>query len=80
MLYRQACSAIEGVGDADIQTLRSRLWKVPAEVVRRSGEVRVSLPGEWEHRQLWEQSLQAVRQHAERVKQVGEPPGPAQAS
>jgi hypothetical protein len=80
VLYRQACSAVQGVGDADIQTLRSRLWKVPAEVVRRAGEVRVSLPAEWEHRQLWEQSLLTVRRHAERLNQVGEPPGPAQAS
>ena len=80
VLYRQACVGIEGVGNADIQTLRSRLWKVPAEVVRSSGVVRVSLPGDWEHRQVWEQSLLAVRQHAERLNQVGEPPGPAQAS
>ena len=80
VLYRQACSALQGVGDADIQTLRSRLWKVPAEVVRRAREVRVSLPAEWEHRQLWEQSLLTVRRHAERLNQVGEPPGPAQAS
>ena len=80
VLYRQACASVEGVGSADIQTLRSRLWKVPAEVVRRSGVVRVSLPADWDHRQVWEQSLQAVRHHAERLNQVGEPPGPAQAS
>jgi hypothetical protein len=80
VLYRQACSAVEGVGNADVQTLRSRLWKVPAEVVRRSGVVRVSLPGDWEHRQVWEESLQAVRQHAARLNRVGEPPGPKQAT
>ena len=80
VLYRQACSAVEGVGNADVQTLRSRLWKVPAEVVRRAGVVRVSMPGDWEHRQAWEQSLEAVRHHAERLQRVGEPPRPAQAS
>jgi hypothetical protein len=80
VLYRQACAAVEGVGDADVQTLRGRLGKVRAEVVRRSGVVRVSLPGECVHRQLWEQSLVAVRRHAERMAQVGEPPGTAQAS
>jgi len=51
VLYRQACAAVEGVSNAEVQTLRNRLWKVPAEVVRRSGEVRVSLPGDWEHHQ-----------------------------
>jgi hypothetical protein len=80
VLYRQACSAVEGVGNADVQTLRSQLWKVPAEVVRQAGVVRVSMPGDWEHRQTWEQSLRAVRQHAGRLNQVGEPPGPAQAT
>jgi hypothetical protein len=80
VLYRQACAAVEGVGNADVETLRSRLWKVPAEVTREAGVVRVSLPGDWDHRQVWEQSLLAVRQHAERLNQVGEPPGPAQAS
>ena len=80
VLYRQACSAVKGVGDAEVRTLRERLWKVPAEVVRRGGEVRVSMPGDWEHRQAWEESLQAVRQHAARLNQVGEPPGPKQAT
>ena len=80
VLYRQACRAVEGVGDAEVQTLRQRLWKVPAEVVRRAGGVRVSMPGDWEHRQAWEQSLRSVREHAARLNQVGEPPGPKQAT
>lgn len=79
VLYRQACSAVKGVGDAEVGTLRERLWKVPAEVARRGGVVRVSMPGDWEHRQAWEESLLAVREHAARLKQVREPPGPKQA-
>ncbi len=80
VLYRQACSAVQGVGNAEVQTLRERLWKVPAGVARRGGVVRVSMPGDWEHRQAREQSLRAVREHAARLKQVGEPPGPKQAT
>ena len=79
-LYRQACSGVEGVGDAEVGTLRKRLWKVPAEVLRQAGAVRVRLPGGWEGRQAWEQSLLAVRQHAAQLQQVGEPPGPQQAT
>jgi len=80
VLYRQACSAVQGVGHADVQTLRERLGKVPAEVVRRGGVVRVSMPCDWEQKETWEQSLLAVREHAARLKQVGEPPGPKQAT
>jgi hypothetical protein len=81
VLYRQACSGIEGVADAEVGTLRERLWKVPAEVVKRAGEVRVRLPGAWEQRQTWEQTLLAVRRHAGLLRRVGEPPGgPQQAT
>ena len=74
-LYREACRGIEGVENADIETLRSRLWKVPAEVHREQGRVRVSLPGSWESGPVWEQTLQAVRRHAGLLQRVGEPPG-----
>lgn len=83
VLYRQACSGIAGVEKAEVQTLRGRLWKVPGEVIRREKEVRVRLPADWEHRQTWEQTLQAVRQQARQLQQreVGEPPGgPQQAT
>jgi hypothetical protein len=81
VLYRQACSGIAGVGNAEVGTLRERLWKVPGEVVKRAGVVRVRLPADWQHRQTWEQTLLAVRQHAGLLQQVGEPPGgPPQAS
>jgi hypothetical protein len=77
-LYRQACAGIEGVATADVQTLRDRLWKVPAEVKREARRARVSLPGNWEGRLEWEQTLQAVGQYAGQLQQVGEPPGAAQ--
>lgn len=80
VLYREACAAVEGVADADIQTLRSRLWKVPAEVKREARRVRVSLPSQWEGRAVWEQTFQAVGQHVGRLHQVGEPPGTQQAT
>lgn len=79
-LYREACEGIEGVATADIQTLRQRQWKVPAEVRREARRVRVSLPGEWAGRQDWERSLRAVGQHAARLAQAREPPGPGQAT
>src|SRR5262249_44773626 len=80
VLYREACAAVEGVANADIQTLRSQLWKVPAEVKREARWVRVSLPSQWEGRAVWEQTLQAVGQHIGQVQQVGEPPGTQQAT
>jgi hypothetical protein len=81
VLYRQACCGVEGVGNAEVGTLRSRLWKVPGEVIKRAGEVRVRLPRDWEARHTWEQTLSAVRQHAALLQRVGEPPGgPPQAS
>src|SRR5262249_30491505 len=46
VLYRQACAGIEGVGNAEVGTLRERLWKVPGEVVKRAAMVRVRLPGD----------------------------------
>jgi hypothetical protein len=76
VLYREACAAVEGVANADIETLRSRLWKVPAEVRPEARRVRVSLPGGWPERAVWEQTLQAVGQYAGQLQQVGEPPGP----
>lgn len=79
-LYRQACVGVEGVANADIQTLRSRLWKVPAEVKREARRVRVSLPENWEGRVVWQQTLQAVGQYPQPVHQGGEPPGTPLAS
>jgi hypothetical protein len=75
VLYREACASVEEVAKATVETLRSQYWKVPAEVVRGEGAVRVSLPGDWEYRQTWEQTLGAVRQHATTLQSVGEPPG-----
>jgi Transposase DDE domain group 1 len=81
VLYRQACANLEGVGNAEVGTLRSRLWKVPGEVLRQGDAVRVRLPRDWQERQTWEQTLLAVRQHAAALEQVGEPPGgPQQAT
>jgi DDE family transposase len=75
-LYKEACAAIEGVANWDVQTLRSRLWKVPAEVRQEARRVRVSLPEGWPERAVWEQTLRAVGRYAGRLQQVGEPPGP----
>jgi hypothetical protein len=75
VLYREACRGIEAVTCATVQTLRGQYWKVPAEVTRTEAMVRVSLPGDWEYRAVWEQSLQAVQQHAVTLQAVGEPPG-----
>ena len=76
VLYREACAGVEEVANADIQTLRSRLWKVPAEVRQEARRVRVSLPANWSERPLWEQTLQAVGHYVGQLQQVGEPPGP----
>lgn len=75
VLYREACAGVEEVAKATVETLRSQYWKVPAEVVQGEGVVRGSLPGDWEYRPLWEQTLAAVRRHATTLPPVGEPPG-----
>ena len=75
VLYREACAGIEEVANAEVESLRNKLWKVPAEVVQEAGRVRVRLPGDWANRQTWEQTLEAVRQHREKLQQVGGPPG-----
>jgi hypothetical protein len=53
---------------------RSEHWL--RELVQGAGGVRLSLPGDWPYRQTWEQTLQAVRRHAERFAELGQPPGP----
>jgi hypothetical protein len=78
VLYREACREIEAVACATVQTLRDQYWKVPAEVLRGERGVRVSLPGDWEYRPIWEQTIVAVRQHATTLPSVGEPPGTSQ--
>jgi hypothetical protein len=78
VLYREACANLDEVAKATVQTLRSQYWKVPAELIRGQGVVRVSLPGDWDDRSVWEQSLLAVRQHTTALQSVGEPPGATQ--
>jgi hypothetical protein len=75
VLYREACRGVEEVAKAEVGSLRNNLWKVPAEVVQEAGRVRVRLPGDWAGRQTWEQTLEAVERHREKLQQVGEPPG-----
>jgi hypothetical protein len=75
-LYREACAGIEAVASADVETLRQRYWKVPAEVYLGAKAVRVSLPSSWEGGAVWEQTLGAVGRRAAELRQVGEPPGP----
>jgi hypothetical protein len=78
VLYREACSGVAEVADAEVGTLRERLWKVPAELRDLDEGVRLSLPGDWQYARLWEQTLRGVREHAQRLQQVGEPPGVVQ--
>jgi hypothetical protein len=75
VLYREACRSLDGVARATVRTLRGQYWKVPAEVARGEGAVRVNLPVDWEYREAWEQTLSAVRRHATALLPVGEPPG-----
>lgn len=77
VLYREACAGLDEVARSAVQTLRQQLWKVPAEVQRQAGVVRVRLPSDWAGRPLWEQTLMAVGQYAGGLPQVGQPPGPA---
>lgn len=77
-LYREACAGIEGVADADVASLRRRMWKVPAEVRREARRVRVSFPASWQGREDWADSLGAVERFAARLAQAGQagPAGP----
>jgi hypothetical protein len=79
-LYREACQGIEGVATADVQTLRQKQWKAPAEVRREARRVRVSMPCNWQGRDDWERTIRAVCQHVARLAQAREPPTPGQAT
>jgi hypothetical protein len=74
VLYREACAKVAGVANARVETLRSRLWKVPAEVKSERGGVRVSFPANWEYRDVWTQTVLAVEDHARRLTD-SQPPG-----
>ena len=77
-LWREACAGIEGVEDADLESLRRRWWKVPAEVRTEARRVRVSFPAEWEGRAAWTRTLGAVDAFAGRLAPAaqGGPAGP----
>ncbi len=74
-LWREACAGIEGVEDANLESLRRRMWKVPAEVRTEARRVRVSFPAGWEGRAAWTETLGAVEGFAGRLAQA-RPPGP----
>jgi hypothetical protein len=60
VLYRQASVGVEEVESAHVESLRQQLWKVPAEVRVEGSVVRVSLPENWQYRQVWERTLAGI--------------------
>ena len=64
VLFREAVAGVPEVATATVSTLRQRLWKVGAVVVRGVRRIRVQLSEVWPYGELWGRVLEAVRRFA----------------
>jgi hypothetical protein len=61
VLFREALAGVPEVATATVSTLRQRLWKVGALVVRGVRRIWLHLSEVWPHGELWGRVLGAVR-------------------
>jgi hypothetical protein len=61
VLFREAAAAVPEVATATVSSLRQRLWKAAAVVVRRARQIWLHLSEHWPYREVWCQVLAAVR-------------------
>jgi hypothetical protein len=54
------CEAVPEVAVATVSTLRQRLWKMGAVLVRSARRLWLHLPESWPYRELWGRVLRAV--------------------
>jgi Transposase DDE domain group 1 len=67
VLFREANAGVEEVACAEVGTLRQRLWKVPAVVVRVARRRRRRRSAGWPHRGLFGRVLGAVGDYVARL-------------
>ncbi len=60
VLFREANAAVPEVAQAEVSTLRQRLWKVPAVVVASARRVVLRLSAGWPYRAVFGRVLEAV--------------------
>ena len=70
VLFREATAAVAEVATATVSTLRQRLWKVGAVVVRGARRIWVRVSAGWPGRALWVRVQEAVTRF---VGQLAEP-------
>lgn len=68
VLHREATAAIAEVAQAEVGTLRQRLWKVGAIVQTSVRRIWFRFSATWPHRELFVQVYQAVRQFVQRLR------------
>ena len=71
VLHREATAALPEVAQAEVNTLRLRLWKVAAEVKTSVRRIWFHFSATWPYRQLWRQVREALQQFVEQVREAG---------
>jgi hypothetical protein len=67
VLFREAVAAVPEVATASVSTLRQRLWKLGAVVVRGVRRIWLHLSETWPARDLWGRVLAAVQSFVDRL-------------
>jgi hypothetical protein len=70
VLHREATAALPEVAQAEVNTLRLRLWKAAAEVKTSVRRIWFHFSATWPYRQLWRQVRQALQQFVEQVREA----------
>src|SRR5262249_51034282 len=68
VLYREATAALPEVAQAEVSTLRQRLWKVGALVQTSVRRIWFHFSTPWPNRELFVQVYQAVQQFVQRLR------------
>lgn len=68
VLYREAAAAVPEVAQAEVSTLRQKLWKVGAVVKTSVRRIWFHFSETWPHRELWVRTHRAVMAHLDRLR------------
>jgi hypothetical protein len=68
VLHREATAALPEVAQAEVQTLRQRLWKVGAVVRTRARRIWLHFSETWSYRDLWVRVQHALQAFVARVR------------
>jgi hypothetical protein len=70
VLHREATAALPEVAQAEVNTLRLRLWKAAAEVKTSVRRIWFHFSATWPYRHLWRQVRQELQQFVEQVREA----------